>query len=522
MTAKRIEMHRLQELVRLFRMDVGCREVTRLLKMGTNVERRYREALDLEGLLRGDPRVLPDMDVLKAAVLKHLPPRKPPVRASSIEPWAEEIRLMLEKKASPTSIYDCLRLGHEDFGGSLSAVKRFCLREKKDRGIDPLDVAICVESEPGKIAQVDFGYVGKLFDPERRCMRRAWVFVMVLGFSRHMFAEIAFDQSSETWLRLHVRAFEFFGGCVDTLVPDNLKAAVVRAAFAVDGPTSLNRSYRELARHYGCKVDPAPPYSPEKKGKAESSVKYVKGNFFRPRSFPDVDEARRELPRWILEIAGRRIHGTTKKRPLELFEKCEKAALLPLPASPFEMVVWKRARVHQDSHIVFDKRLYSVPWKNIGREVWVRATAGTVGIYFDDVRIATHDRRGEGWRSTRDEHLPDHRSDYRHRSRSYWEERARKLGDPVERYIREVFDSDDVLSRLRTVQGMVKHLESFPPSRACAACERASFFGNYTLRGLKGILRQALDLEPLFDEKPQDSQPKTPYRFARKAGEFSS
>jgi hypothetical protein len=125
------------------------------------------------------------------------------------------------------------------------------------------DVAIPVETPAGEVAQVDFGYAGKLYDAKEGRFRRAWVFVMVLGFSRHMFARIVFDQKTTTWLALHVEAFDELGGVPRVLVPDNLKAAVIRAAFGADGPSALNRSYRELARHYGFKVDPTPPRAPK-------------------------------------------------------------------------------------------------------------------------------------------------------------------------------------------------------------------------------------------------------------------
>jgi transposase len=105
-------------------------------------------------------------------------------------------------------------------------------------------------------------------------------------------------QKVETWLRLHIEAFEHFQGAAMIVVPDNLKSAVIRAAFTPSEPTTLNRSYRELARHYKFKIAPTPPRSPEKKGKVESGVKYVKNNFFAAR--PDERDANvlgRELER---------------------------------------------------------------------------------------------------------------------------------------------------------------------------------------------------------------------------------
>jgi hypothetical protein len=214
-----------------------------------------------------------------------------------------------------------------------------------------------------------------------------------------------------------------------------------------------------------------------------------------------------------------RVHGTTGRRPLEVFQEEERQILAPLPDRPFEPVVWKEAKVHRDSHVLFERRLYSVPWPLIGQQVSIRATEHSVTIYADDERVATHSRRGPDVRSTLDSHLPDHRSDYRHRSREYWERRADGMSETVGRYVREIFDSDDVLAQLRTVQSVVRHLETFPRSRAIAACERALHFGNFTYAGIKRILVKALDLEPLPTNGKARRTLESP-RFARPPEEF--
>lgn len=123
-------------------------------------------------------------------------------------------------------------------------------------------MSIPVETLPGKFAQVDFGYVGKTYDPERGVRRKAWA--MTLGFSRRPFAWLTFDQKVETWLICHILAFEYFGGVPETIVPDNLKSAVIRCAFGVDDndDAALNRIYHELARYYDFTVDPTPPRAP--------------------------------------------------------------------------------------------------------------------------------------------------------------------------------------------------------------------------------------------------------------------
>lgn len=517
MVARRIDMHRLQELVRLHRLETKVREIARILGMSPNTERRYRLALARAGLLDGDPGALPELGALEAAVLKDRgEPPVPSQSASSVEPWRGPIEAMQGRGAGARAIYDALRLEHE-YTGSLSAVKRYCRRLMRDRGPSPEDVSIPVETEPGDVAQVDFGYVGKLYDPHEGRERKAWVFVMTLGHSRFTFAEIAFDQKVPTWVDLHIRAFHALGGVPRVVVPDNLKAAVIRAAFSNADDCSLNRTYRELARHYGFKIDPTPPRAPKKKGKVESAVKYIKNNFFKPRELSDISVARRDLAHWLRDIANVRIHGTTGRRPAEVLAE-EQPHLLALPPDPYEVIEWKKATLHTDCHLLFGDRLYSAPWSLIGRELWVRASPSSVVIFDGNERVATHSRRAEGKRSTVESHLPEHRRDYRQRTRSYWEERAQSLGDEVASYIRAVFDSDDVLYQLRTVQSMVRHLEGFPKSRAQRACLRAAHFGSYKYGALKTILSKGLDMEPLPEAPSAPSL--TEPRFARQPSEI--
>ena len=507
-------MHRLQELVRLHRLGLTERRAAKELRIGRNTAREYRRALSEAGVLEGSADELPTLEALKSIVLSALPPRPAPQQISKIEEWQPTVEALLEQRLGPQAIHDRLRLEHPDYQGSLGGLKRMVRRIRRSRGVRPEDVTIPVDTEPGDVAQVDFGYAGKLWDSTTGTLRKAWVFVMVLGYSRHQYCEVVFDQRTTTWLELHQRAFACFGGVPRVVVPDNLKAAVIRAAFGVSSLPELNRSYRELARHYGFRVDPAPPRAPKKKGKVESGVKYVKNNFLRGRRDQDVAEVNRELGRWTLEIAGTRVHGTTRRRPIEAFLSEEKAHLLPLPVKRYENVVWKQATVHADCHVHFDKRLYSAPWRLINQEVWVRATATSVAIYSDDVRVATHSRRGKKQRSTHDEHLPEGRAELRHRSRAYWEERADRLSPEVGAFVREIFDSDDVLLQLRAVQAIVTYLEKFPVERATAAARRASFYGSNTYQAVKNILTRALDLEPLPTSKAQPKWADAPH-FAR-------
>jgi hypothetical protein len=277
----------------------------------------------------------------------------------------------------------------------------------------------------------------------------------------------------------------------------------------------LHRTYRELARHYGFQIDPAPPRSPEKKGKVERNVGYVRRSFLLTNDSVDIETDRRALSRWLIEVAATRRHGTTGRAPIELFEEQERQALLSLPASRFEVVLWKKAKVHRDTHVQAEGSFYSVPWKHVTKEAWVRVGPSQVAIYVGDDIVATHPRLCRGQRSTVDEHLPEHRGDLRHRAREHWIGRARILGEEVTTLAEEIFDQDDVLHQLRKVQAVVRLLEGYPRERAEKAARRARRFGCRDYRGIKSILTQALDLAPLPEEQ-QEIPWMRDARFARR------
>ncbi len=493
-------MHRLQELVRLHRLGAGtAHEIAASLRMSPNTERKYRTALTAAGLLVGSSDALPSLEELKKAVEAELPAVEPPQQQSSIAEWQPQVKDLLEKGLTPKAIHDRLRLQRADeYRGHIGAVKRMVKRLRREQGVSAEEIAIPVETKPGHTAQVDFGYAGYRYDPQTARQRKAWVFVMVLGYSRHQYVEYVFDQKAETWVRLHINAFKELGVPAE-IVPDNLKAAVLKAAFSSSEDTTLNRSYRELARHYGFRIAPTPPRAPKKKGKVESGVKYVNANFGKGRDGEDITTSSTEVLRWVREIAGTRTHGSTGRAPLEVFEQEERAAMLPLPTEPYRIVVWHQATVHQDSHFHFDGRLYSVPWRHVAPKgekatvVWARATATTVTAYINDVRVTDHDRLGPGRRSTKEEHLPEHRRDYRHRDAEYWRERAEQLSSEARAFIDTVLDHDPAKSRVDTACSCVRLLETLSPERAASVARHALRFGNVHYRELKRIVEYRLD-----------------------------
>ncbi len=167
-----------------------------------------------------------------------------------------------------------------------------------------------------------------------------------------------------TWIALHRRAFESFGGVPQRVVPDNLKPAVLQAL--MHDPV-LGEAYRRMGLHYGFLISPTEPGRPQHKGKVENGVHYVQRNFMAGQEFVDILVANQHLKVWITDVAGTRMHGTTHQAPLKLFNEYERAALLPLPAEPFTLCEVKPVKVHPDCHVTIAGSYYSVPYRYIGQ-----------------------------------------------------------------------------------------------------------------------------------------------------------
>lgn len=513
------DMHQLQELVRLHRMGEHATRVAERLGIDRKTERKYRHRIAAAGLLEGASDELPQMSSLRAAVSRPRPvPRQ---ERSSVEDHRAFIEAKRADGLGPTAIHGLLVERYGGDVGSLSAVKRLYASLRKADGSRPDDVAIPVHTAPGQQAQVDFGYVGQLVDPRTKRRRKAWVFVMTLSYSRQVFARIVFAQDLPSWLQLHRDAFAAFGGVPEVIVPDNLKAAVVKAAFKADEMGTLNRSYRELARYYGFKIDPAPAYQPEKKGKVESSVKYVKNGFLVPRvgDFVDIDDANARLTTWLADTANVRVHGTTGKRPQDVLDQVERPRLLGLPDTPYVPVFWHRGTVGRNSHVAYGGRFYSVPWQHLGKTAWLKVRGDAVTVYVDDERVADHRRTGDTPWSTASAHLPEERRDLADRDPHNWFARARALHPDVEVYARSVMDSDEVHYPLRRVQSIVRKLEALTPERARSVARRAARFGCTKPDAIAVIIREHLD-EPGVAEAYVDPTWAQGGRFARQADEY--
>src|SRR5712692_3864467 len=256
MAGRRSPVTDIRELLRRLQLGEPDRRIARDLGLSRNTVARYRQWAKDQGLLQAD---LPEPAVL-AALLQPAPTERPAQEHSLVEPFRERVKALHERGVEGQAIWQLL-VDEHDFAGSYSSIKRFLRR------VAPPETraTLRLEVDPGTEAQVDFGFAGQLLDPESARVRRAWVFVMTLSCSRHQYAELVFDQTIDTWLRLHRAAFDFFGGVPRRVVLDNLRAAIVHAALY---DPEVQRSYREFAEHYGFLIAPCRPRTPEHKRQA--------------------------------------------------------------------------------------------------------------------------------------------------------------------------------------------------------------------------------------------------------------
>jgi len=250
------------------------------------------------------------------------------------------------------------------------------------------------QAEAGEQAQIDYGQLGRWLDPVTGKLRTVWAFVMVLACSRHMFVRPVLKMDQRAWTECHVEAFAFFGGVPARLVPDNLKTGVDKPGLYDPG---VNRSYAELAAHYGCLIDPARALKPRDKARVERPMPYVRDSFWRGREFASLERMQAEAARWSAEVAGQRacrpLEGAA---PAAVFEAVEKDSLRPLPAGPFTLATWATAKIGPDIHAQVEKVLYSVPWRHIGKTADVRITGAMVQFFIGGELVKSHPRKVRG------------------------------------------------------------------------------------------------------------------------------
>jgi transposase len=336
----------------------------------------------------------------------------------------------------------------------------------------------------------------------------AHIFVASLPYSGYSYVEAFLDERQESWIAAHVSAYNYFGGVTRILVPDNLKTGVIKRTKA---DIILNRSYQEMAEHYGCAVIPTRVKSPKDKATVEGIVgivsTYILAAIRNQRFF-----SLKELNDTIRERLHAFNHKPFQKKDgsrATMFAD-ERMHLLPLPKASFEMSAWKIATVSFNYHIEVDEQYYSVPFEYIKRKVDVRFTRNTVEVFFDGSRICSHVRKHgkRGQYSTQEVHMPPNHQQYIQWNSERFKEWAAKIGENTVMVIEIILTTHKVEQQgYRACMALLKLSEQYSPERLEAACAKALFYTprpNY--KGIQTILKSGQD-------KPENPTPASSSKF---------
>jgi len=345
-----------------------------------------------------------------------------------------------------------------------------------------------------------------IVNPDTGEIREAQVFVAVLGASNYTFACASWSQNQIDWLQAHVKAFEFYGGVPEMVIPDNLKSAVHKThRYEPD----INPAYSRLAAHYGVAVIPARPYKPKDKAKAEVAVQIVERWIMarlRHQTFFTLASLNQAIA-VLLDDLNRRPFKQLPGCRRSQFEQLDQPVLRPLPARPYQYAEIKQAKVHIDYHIEYGKHYYSVPHHLVKQTVEVQASDTTVAIYHQGQRVASHVRSyRKGGHTTCAEHMP--RS---HRVMQDWSpERflrwAGDIGSETAEVVRTLLQQKHHREQnYRSILGLLSLTKKYGRERLIKACGRALLIGSPNRRSVESILKQGLDQVPLESTEEQQS-----------------
>ena len=373
------------------------------------------------------------------------------------------------------------------------------------------------ETEPGQYAQADFGRLGKLYDEAAKRIRIAWAFIVTLAFSRLMFVYITFKLDSHAVIQGCELAWAYFGGIAEILIFDNLSPVVDKADRY---NPRINKTFMEYAQFRGFIVDPTNSGHARGKPIVENNVAYVKGNFFAGETFISRDDCQERATDWCSSVAGTRIHGTTRQKPIQSFEDIEKDKLIPYDGGRYDTPYWAKPAVHTDHHIAFKKSLYSLPTQYIGKHVDVRGDSTLVRIYFKDELIKTHPRMPEGKRSTDYSDYPEEITPYTLRNANYQINAGKAKHPAIGDYIAYLLSGTYPWHRLRSAQSLLRIADKYGYERTAAACIKAMAHGIDDIRRIKRMLKNGVEKDlpkndalTLFEE---------PARFARDGSYFKN
>jgi transposase len=418
-------------------------------------------------------------------------------RPSVCEPFRALILEKLEQELSAQRIFQDLAAEH-GYAGSYYSVRRF-VQKLEARADLPFRRMEC---PPGFEAQVDYGTGAPVIGNDGK-RRKTNVFRVVLSHSRKGYSEASFRQTTEDFIRALENAFWKFGGVPQTIVIDNLKAAVRHPDWY---DPELQPKLQSFCAHYGTNILPARPYMARHKGKVERGIGYVKENGLKGKSFASLEQQNSHLAEWEETVADTRLHGTTRRHVGQVFEQSERPALQPLPVDRFACFQEAQRIVSRDGHIEVAKAYYSVPPEYLARTVWVRWDARLVRVFNQRMeQIAIHVRHEPGRFSTHGEHIAAEKISGIERGAKWLMARVSLIGPSTKAWAEAMLTARGI-EGTRVLMGLVALTKKHTSSALESACRTALSHAEFRLRAVRLLLaRQPQVMQaalPFLDEHP--------------------
>ncbi|MDD4201061.1 MAG: IS21 family transposase [Eubacteriales bacterium] len=493
-------MRTIREVLRLkWEKKLSNHQVAQSCKIARSTVREYLERAQKAGL------TWPLPDDIDDAVLEHrlFPPVKLIDAESRSMPSMDYIHKESKRKGVTLRL---LWLEYKESNPDGYQYSQFCYLYNQWAG--KLDVCLRQTYRAGEKLFVDYaGQTIPVTDPVSGKSREAWLFVATLGASSYTFAWASFSQNLPSWIESHIRAFNFFGGVPEIIVPDNLKSGVAKPCrYEPD----INPTYNEMARHYGAVVIPTRTASPKDKAKVESAVLVAERWILaalRNHAFFSISELNKVIAEKLVELNSRKFQKMEGSRK-SLYETIDRPALKPLPVIPYEYAEWKKVRVNIDYHIELDGHYYSVPYQLVKEQLDVRFTATTIEALFKNRRVATHMRSYKrGAHITLAEHMPKAHQKYLEWTPSRILDWAGKNGPNTRELAACIIENRRHPEQgFRACLGIMRMAKRYSPERVESACGRALILKAYSYKSVESILKTNLDKQNL----PETHTPKKP------------
>src|SRR5262245_54454393 len=487
MPAKRLPMRKVREVLRLtYACGASARVIAQSVGIGRSAVGEYVRRAAVIGVTWPIPAELDDVALERKlfAPAGYNPPRSKPL------PDFGHVHAELRRRGvTLVLLWEEYRGAHPDGYG----YSRFCdLYGEWRRGVT---ATMRQTHAAGDKLFVDFaGDTVPIFDAIAGEIRHAKIFVAVLGASNYTYAEACASEAMPDWIAAHVNALAFLGGVPKAIVCDNLKAGVTATNRY---EPSINRTYQDLAAHYGTTIMPTRPRRPRDKAKVEAAVLIVERWILarlRNQRFFSLAELNTAIRGLISELSARLMRKLGASRR-EFFESIDQPALMALPTEPYQYAEWRRARVAPDYHVEVQRHFYSVPSRLIRQVVEVRITQTTIEVFHRGVRVASHQRSVVPRRHTTiPEHMPS-----AHRRYAFWTPArllaaAEKIGPSTAALCRIIMQAKPHPEQgFRSCIGILSLARSYGPVRLEAACRRGIAIGAMSYRSVTSILKNGLD-----------------------------